>query len=331
MKKIGVIIGTEDEPVSRKYYLENRDILQVLKNHGISMKYIPYDFAIFAEIKNLEEKYEIEVVPLLGDYLTLEDCNECEAIFTIYEGVYSFMDGGMNQYLKFMDILKKTKAKVYPSQKMQKFIIDKHSYMRYLKKKKYEVAPTEFIDLENFDLKKIMKFIEKNEYSKIAIKPELGAFKAGFKIIKNPDEKKIEKALQSLKNKKYRNLLLQPFLEEFNKYGEIKTYWIDGKNIYAYNQKWENGEGVFQEQSKINPDLLKKCLEVGEKLFNDLKKDHEYLIQCRIDFACCVNNDNHCREFFINEIEICPTIGEQESNGQAYKLLAENVVKTLLK
>ena len=120
-------------------------------------------------------------------------------------------------------------------------------------------------------------------------------------------------------------------MEEFNKYGEIKTYWIDGKNIYAYNQRWENGEGVFQDQSKINPDLLKKCLEVGGKLFNDLKKDHEYLIHCRIDFACCVNNDNHCRDFFINEIEICPTIGEQESNGQAYKLLAENVVKTLLK
>ena len=26
-------------------------------------------------------------------------------------------------------------------------------------------------------------------------------------------------------------------------------------------------------------------------------------------------------EFFINEIEICPTIGEQESDGKAYKLL----------
>ena len=37
MKKIGVIIVSEDEPVSRKYYLENRDMLQVLKNHGISM------------------------------------------------------------------------------------------------------------------------------------------------------------------------------------------------------------------------------------------------------------------------------------------------------
>ena len=34
-----------------------------------------------------------------------------------------------------------------------------------------------------------------------------------------------------------------------------------------------------------------------------------------------------CREFFVNEIEISPTIGEQESNGKAYKLLAKEVVK----
>ena len=33
--------------------------------------------------------------------------------------------------------------------------------------------------------------------------------------------------------------------------------------------KWRR---IFQDQSKINPDLLKKCLEVGGKLFNDLKK-----------------------------------------------------------
>ena len=84
--------------------------------------------------------------------------------------------------------------------------------------------------------------------------------------------------------------------------------WINGKNIYSYNQRWEDGEGIFQDQSKIDPDLLKQCLKVGEQVFKDLKKDHEFLIQCRIDFACCVNNDNHCRDFFINEIEISPTI-----------------------
>jgi hypothetical protein len=39
-----------------------------------------------------------------------------------------------------------------------------------------------------------------------------------------------------------------------------------------------------------------------------------------------MNNDKRCREFFINEIEISPTIGEQESNGKAYRLLAKEVI-----
>ena len=46
--------------------------------------------------------------------------------------------------------------------------------------------------------------------------------------------------------------LREKLLEEFNKYGEIKTYWVNGKNLYSYNQRWEDGEGVFQDQSKIN-------------------------------------------------------------------------------
>ena len=49
-----------------------------------------------------------------------------------------------------MNILKKTKAKVFPSQKMQEFIIDKHRYMKYLKSKGYEIAPTSFINLEKY-------------------------------------------------------------------------------------------------------------------------------------------------------------------------------------
>ena len=98
------------------------------------MNNIPYDYAIFAEIKKLEKKYKVNVVPLFGYDLTLEDCNLCDSIFCIYEGVYSFNDGKMDQYKKYMNILKKTSANVYPSQKMQEFIINKHKYMKYLKK-----------------------------------------------------------------------------------------------------------------------------------------------------------------------------------------------------
>ncbi len=330
MKKLGILIGTEDEPISKKYYQKNKSSLKILQEYDYLLDYIPYDAAIFAEIHSQGLKKDIEVIPLFGTDLTLEDCNECSSIFCIFEGVYAFMNGKQDGYKQYMNILKKTKANVYPSQKMQQFIINKHQYMNYLHKKGYKIAPTSFINLKHINLKKVMKFIDTNEYNTVIVKPELGAFKSGFKKIHNPTQKKISDNLQRLKKQGYQHILLQPFLDEFNKFGEIKTYWVGGKNIYSYRQQWEDGEGVFQNQDKIDKQLLNDCLQTGKKVLQDLCKDHETLVQCRIDFACCVNNNNHCREFFINEIEICPTIGEQESDGKAYKLLAKQVLKQCL-
>lgn len=326
MKIIGVIIGTEDEPVSQKYYKKNRKILDVLQEYDIYGDYIPYDFAIFAEIKSYGEKNGFSVIPLFGKTFTLKEANQCDFIFTIFEGVYSFMHAKYPGYQRYMNILKRTNATVFPSQKMQEFVINKHQYMTYFDKKGYNITPTKFINLNNYSINSIMNFIKKNKFKEIIVKPELGAFKTGFKIIRNITDEKIKDNLNSLKNKGFKRILLQEFIPEFNKFGEIKTYWINGKNIYAYKQQWENGEGVFQSQDKIEKELLDECLKTGKKLLEDISKDHEPLIQCRVDFACCMNNDKQCREFFINEIEICPTIGEQESGGKAYKMLAKEII-----
>lgn len=326
MKVIGVIIGTEDEPVSPKYYRENKKILKCLEEYDIFSDYIPYDYAMFAEIKDHGEKNGFKVVPLFGQTFTLKDANACDFIFTIFEGVYSFMNGGYEGYHRFMNILKKTNATVFPSQKMQEFVINKHKYMTYFDKKGYNITPTKFVNLNNYSIKTIMSFIKKHDYKNIIVKPELGAFKTGFKIINNVTEKKVSDYLKKLKKMDYRRILVQDFIPEFNKFGEIKTYWVNNNNIYSYKQQWEDGEGVFQSQDKIEKDLLNECLTTGKKLLEDISKDHEPLIQCRVDFACCMNNDKQCREFFINEIEICPTIGEQESDGKAYKILAKEII-----
>jgi len=329
MKTIGILIGTNDEPVSRKYYNNNKHKLKFLKQYDIYSDYIPYDFAVFAEIKYIGDKNNMNVVPLFGQNLTLEDCNNCDFIFCIFEGVYSFFNGGIESYNKYMNILKKTSANVYPSQKIQEFIIKKHKYMTYLKKKKCPMPLTKFIDLSKINIKTINSFINKNNLNTIILKPELGAFKEGLKIIKNPTNKKIETKLNMFKKKKYNRILLQPFIEEFNKFGEIKTYWINGKNIFSYKQQWNGSEGIFSKQETIDKKLLEECLEIGQQVLKDLSIDFEDLIQCRIDFACCINNDSRCREFFINEIEICPTIGSNnyELYGSYYKTLAETVIE----
>jgi hypothetical protein len=326
MKTIGIIVGTEDEAISKSYYQKNKTSLQFLKEYGISMSYIPYDYAILAEVKKQGEKKGFNVIGLHGPDFTLEEANQCDYIFSIFEGVYAFMAGGYDRYSEYMRILRRTKAKVYPSQKMQEFIIDKHKYMRYLKKKGYEIAPTQFIKANNYNIDTLTRFVEKNQYDKIIIKPELGAFKKGFSMINNPTKKKINDKLISLKKQGYKNLLLQPFLPEFNKYGEVKTYWVGGKHLYSYLQKWKDGNGVFFPQEKIEPHVLKNCHETAKQLLNDLEKDHELPVQIRIDFACCVNNNNNCREFFINEMEISPTIPEQESRGNGYVPLVKELL-----
>ena len=329
MKTIGIIVGTEDEAVSNKYYKENKQTLQFLKQYGISMTYIPYDYAIFAELKKqaVQSPGDFNVIGLHGPDFTLEEANKCDYIFTVFEGVYSFLSGGYERYSKFMNILKRTKAKVFPSQKMQQFIIDKHKYMRYLKSKGYAIAPTQFIKANNYNVDTLVNFVNKNNFDKIIIKPELGAFKKGFSMITKPNKKKINDKLVSLKKKGYKNLLLQPFLGEFNKFGEVKTYWVGGNHLYSYLQKWKDGNGVFFSQEAIDPVLLERCHSTARKVIADLKKDHESPIQIRIDFACCIDNDNVFREFFINEMEISPTIPEQESRGHGYVPLVKEILK----
>ena len=329
MKTVGVIIGTPHyNDIPLRYYKKNKESLMVLKDYGYSMKHIPYDAAIFAEIKK-QAGSKVNVIPLFGYDLQLQDCNMCDIIFCIYESVYSFMEGGQEHYEKYMKILRKTRATVYPSIKMQDFIVQKHKYMRYLSKNNYTITPTSYINLNNINMDRIERFMNKMNSETFAIKPELGGFKTGFKVFKRPSPSVINNYLQKMKQQGYQHLLLQEFIEEFNKFGEIKTYWINNKNIYSYKQIWKNGEGVFSDETTIDPDVLSECIKIGNKLLKDIERDYEKLIHCRIDFACCLNNEKPCRDFFINEIEICPTIGGDDMELEAYEILAKQVLSRL--
>ena len=62
MKTIGVLIGTSDEPVTKKYYNSNKHKLKFLKEYDIYSNHIPYDYAIFAEIKHESNKKPITCI-----------------------------------------------------------------------------------------------------------------------------------------------------------------------------------------------------------------------------------------------------------------------------
>ena len=114
-----------------------------------------------------EKKFNVNVVPLHGPTLNLKSANECDFIFCIYEGVFSFMDGGYKGYNNYMNVLSKTKATVHPSVKVQKFIINKQEYMGWLEKLGFDIIPTIYITTNSYKknkqktLESIYKFVEK--------------------------------------------------------------------------------------------------------------------------------------------------------------------------
>jgi hypothetical protein len=335
MKKIGIIIGTEEEPITRQYYLKNKKKFECLRGLLDDLKFIPYDFALYAEAKSYEKKYNVNIIPLDGTNLKLNDCNNCDSIFCIYEGTITFMNYGIDDFNNYIKVLSKTTADVYPSMKIQKFILYKKKYMQYLEKKGYDIIDTKFISINAYknnkdkNIKSIDKFISK--YPKIIFKPELSGYKAGVKIYKNPNITSIKTYLdKTVKDTDYKNLLLQPFLDKFNKYWEIKTYWLMGKNIFSYGQKFnKNDQGYYTKPiskgGKLDDKLVNKCLKIGKNVINDLFNDHEPLVQCRIDFGCCVGDSND--KYFINEIEICPTIGQNDAHKEYFHLVGEAIVK----
>ena len=216
MKTVGIVVGTESCWISHKYYQKNKNKLKYLDTLDSSILYksdaIPFDYAILCEFKALEKKYKVNVVPLHGPTLNLESANECDTIFCVYEWVTSFMDGGYKGYSNFMNVLTKTRATVYPSVKVQRFIINKQQYMTWLKSKGFDIIPTIYITTNSYKknkqktLESIYKFVEKGGYKGLVMKPELGGCAYGFKHYKRITDKGINSYFNNIIKKEYKKV-----------------------------------------------------------------------------------------------------------------------------
>ena len=334
MKRIGITVGA-DNGEKHPYFAKNKKKYSILDDLIDTSNGYPYDYAIYAECKALEKKYNVEVITLDGFNLDLKLCNTCDCIFCIIEGTYNYMFFGEKEFNHYINTLKKTKANVYPSVKMQEFILYKNRYMKYLNNKCYDIIDTKYISLKSYKdnktrvLDSINKFIDKNNYKEIIIKPEIYGSSSGIKIYKNANMYTIEKYLNKVKND-YKNLLLQPLISDFVKNWEIKTYWINGKYMYSFAHKTlPNGKTIFTKPKskggKLDDKIVLNVVKIGKEVIKDLFKDKESLIQCRIDFGCCVDGDKD--KYFINEVEVCPALALEDSKTPYYHLLAQAIIK----
>lgn len=341
MKTIGVTVGTNELAGNPSYFKKNHKKFLVLEELIEIGKSIPFDYAIYAEIKALEKKNNINVIPLDGKNLDLKICNSCDYIFCIYEATHNYMYyGGMKSFKHYINTLKKTKAKIFPSIKFQEFIIYKNRYMKYLNQKGYDIINTKYLSLLSYKndkkrlLNSIENFIEKNNYEKILIKSEISSSSNSIEIIDDVNTKKIKNYLDNkIKKSEDKKLLLQPFLKDFNKNWEIKTYWINNKHLYSFgHKKTKAGKTKLTKQKskggKLDTKIVNICIKLGKSILNDISRDYENLIHCRIDFGCCVEKDK--LRYFINEIEIFPTLSLDDTNKPYFHILAKEVVKQCL-
>ena len=126
--------------------------------------------------------------------------------------------------------------------------------------------------------------------------------------------------------------MVQPFVPEFEKFYEIRTYWLNGKYSHSLGTIIDPdslGKDGFEKVKFAYPkNEYKPILEeldngyelIDVKLINQLKKIAQKIIKIlpkdktgtpvllRLDFGCCLDNKDVCRNYFLNEIEYVPNL-----------------------
>ena len=320
MKKIGVTIGSEIEPIDKKYYLKHKkDFDNVIEELELeSIEELSYDIQMYTLIKKFAPK-NTEVIPLWKLEYTKKDLDDLDLIYVIYEATFVLRDYGPSGVTKFKKLMKTTTAKVTPDSKFQEFVLSKKTYMNYFIKKGIPIMDTIFFNINTYkknksNAKKLLEKIERTFDGPIYCKPELGAFAQGSKMFKNVNLTNLKQYLNSLIKSGFQNLLIQPYVSEFLKFYEIKTIWMNGKYQYAYGTK-VLAESEDAQVKDLDQKLLRILKKKGKEVIDILSKDFNLPFIIRIDWGCCLLNDNVCRDYFLNEIECAPTMGANDKIG----------------
>ena len=346
--KIGIVVGINTDAISEdrfpKWLIDIDDkTFNLSKEKWDDIYALGSDIAIAYYVKKFC-KYDVEI--LTKKDVSLKRFNEFDHIFGFYEPYYyTHTMKSSDAYRKYSDIIKNTKAVFHQPLALQKFVLNKKLYTETLKENDIPVMDTiSFQIRDNMNVLNILSKIERQckkwNTGSFITKPQPGGFGIGFKkwnlnkLLKNTNPfktyiKKIEKQVRIEKPL----LLVQDFAAEFEKFYEVRTYWLNGKYShslgtiinpeslgvsgfekirFAYPES-EYDSKVFSTYDE-EPDVL------DDKLITGLKKMGRKILKIipqskygdpfifRIDFGCCINNQNVCREYFVNEIEYMPNL-----------------------
>ena len=308
--KIGIICGKTSEECLDKQLVKN-----IPKKYKINGS-IHTDIALAYIMKEKFPDIQVDIIlpkDISNERLRKNDINipiGYDIINAINDDPYIKKFSGKVGIDKLDKIYQNKKNKIFPSYEFMAFIWNKKKYLQVLQKHKIPISPTIFIK-DNVQPKKLLQQVQKYKWKDFIIKPIGGTTSFGLGIFKLSD---CLKDLSSLKeyfeenNESYEEYLVQELIIGFREYGEIKSFWIDGKYSYAVNIV-DRGEDNYKVQEIIDPKVVQQLTKIGEKVMEVIPKisfNRKKTIPAmvRIDFTCCLHNKKFSpSNYFVNEIE----------------------------
>ncbi len=367
--KVGIVVGINTDAISEDRFpkwLEDIDdkTFNLSKEKWGDEYGLASDVAIAYYVKKFYKEAEVEI--LTKKDVTLKRFNEFDVIFGFYCPYYNAHKlKSSDGYKKYNDIIKKTTAIFCQPLELQKFVLDKKRYTDTLEKNNIPVVETITTPIkDNMNIKNIINKIriQCNKWGTniFITKPQPGGFGIGFKkwhidkVLKSDKGftsyiKKIEKQVRIEKPL----LLIQNFVPEFERFFEVRTYWLNGKYCHSMGTIIDPsslGVGGFEKISfaypkseynarifntydeipeKIEDELIDKLKTMGRKVLKTIPQDKDgdpFLM--RIDFGCCVDNKKNCRDYFVNELEYNPNLfPEYSTHIDFLKRVGEAIIK----
>ena len=316
--KIGIICGKTSEEYSDESLTK-----KIPKKYEI-YDLIHTDVALAYIMKEKFPDVKIDIIlprDISNERLQKNDINfpvGYDVINAINDDPYIKKFSGKSGINKLNGIYKNKRNKIFPSYDFMNFIWDKKKYLQFFQKNNIPISPTIFIKY-NINKKKLLQKILRNKWREFIIKPIGGTSSLGLGKFKLKDCLKDISELNEYfeeNNEIFEEYLVQELITGFRKYGEIKSFWIDGKYSYAVNiiDRTNKDEFIFNDpkykvQEIIDPKVVEEITKIGKRVIETIpkisfNKKKELPVMVRIDFTCCLNNKNFSpSNYFVNEIE----------------------------
>ena len=209
-----------------------------------------------------------------------------------------------------IDIYSNPKCNLFPPFKHQDFIWNKKKYLSTLNKKGVPINPTIFVK-KSVTVPRLLGEISQYKWKQFIVKPVGGCegHGCGFFTTKDVIAEPTQLIEYFVENAEYyEEFLVQRLTEGFKKFGEIKSFWIDGSYRYAIVTK-DIPYGPSIVSPLTDEPKIQKCKEIGDKVHKSIPKlvfngRKTMPVMTRVDVVCCLDNSPlSSMKYYLNEIE----------------------------